>query len=221
MSIRIHPSILTADFVNLESELHRIANADAVHVDVMDNRFVDALTFGPQMVKRLQEVSPIPLDVHLMIENPDRHAVTYAELGAQSVTFHVEAASNPGRIIDALHQAGSNAAIALKPATDLEPYWDLFHLVDMVLIMTVEPGAGGQPFLSNMVSKIEKLSAYLDENNLSPLVEVDGGITTQTLPIAYGAGANTFVAGSSVFGHGVPQDNIEALRAAITEKGTP
>lgn len=220
MGIRIHPSILTADFVNLESELHRITNADAVHVDVMDNRFVDAITFGPQMVKRLQEVSPLPLDVHLMVENPDRHAVAYAQLGVQSVTFHVEAASNPERIIDALHQSGAQAAIAIKPGTDLEPYFGLLHLVDMVLIMTVEPGAGGQPFLWDMVPKIQKLASYLDDNGLSPRIEVDGGITTDTLPAAYEAGANTFVAGSSVFGHGVPADNIEALRAAITQKGT-
>ncbi len=219
MAIRIHPSILTADFVNLESELQKISSADAVHVDVMDNRFVDALTFGPQMVRRIQEVSPIPLDVHLMIENPDRHAVTYAELGAHSVTFHVEAASNPSRIVDVLHQAGSKAAVAIKPGTELEPYFDLLHVVDMVLIMTVEPGAGGQPFMHAMLPKIEKLVDYLRDNQLSPLVEVDGGITLDTLPLAYGAGATTFVAGSSVYGHGVPADNIQALRASISEKG--
>lgn len=219
MAIRIHPSLLTADFVNLENELQKIASADAVHVDVMDNRFVDALTFGPQMVRRIQEVSPIPLDVHLMVENPDRHAMTYADLGAQSVTFHVEAASKPQRIIDALHAAGTQAAIALKPNTELEPYLELFHTVDMILVMTVEPGAGGQPFLASMLPKIERLAEYLSENQLSPRVEVDGGITIDTLPLAYQAGANTFVAGSSVYGHGAPSDNIQALRASMSTKG--
>lgn len=219
MAIRIHPSLLTADFVNLENELQKIASADAVHVDVMDNRFVDALTFGPQMVRRIQEVSPIPLDVHLMVENPDRHAMTYADLGAQSVTFHVEAASKPQRIIDALHAAGTQAAIALKPNTELESYLELFHTVDMILVMTVEPGAGGQPFLASMLPKIERLAEYLSENQLSPRVEVDGGITIDTLPLAYQAGANTFVAGSSVYGHGAPSDNIQALRASMSTKG--
>jgi len=219
VAIRIHPSLLTADFVNLENELQKIASADAVHVDVMDNRFVDALTFGPQMVRRIQEVSPIPLDVHLMVENPDRHAMTYADLGAQSVTFHVEAASKPQRIIDALHAAGTQAAIALKPNTELEPYLELFHTVDMILVMTVEPGAGGQPFLASMLPKIERLAEYLSENQLSPRVEVDGGITIDTLPLAYQAGANTFVAGSSVYGHGAPSDNIQALRASMSTKG--
>jgi ribulose-phosphate 3-epimerase len=219
VAIRIHPSLLTADFVNLENELQKIASADAVHVDVMDNRFVDALTFGPQMVRRIQEVSPIPLDVHLMVENPDRHAMTYADLGAQSVTFHVEAASKPQRIIDALHAAGTQAAIALKPNTELEPYLELFHTVDMILVMTVEPGAGGQPFLASMLPKIERLAEYLSENQLSPRVEVDGGITIDTLPLAYQAGANTFVAGSSVYGHGAPSGNIQALRASMSTKG--
>ncbi|MBT5730298.1 MAG: ribulose-phosphate 3-epimerase, partial [Microbacteriaceae bacterium] len=136
MSIRLHPSLLAADFVNIESELRRIDTADAVHVDVMDNHFVPALTFGPQMVGRIAQVSPIPLDVHLMIDNPDKHAVTYAEVGAHSVTFHVEAAKNCSSVVANLRQAGAAAGVALKPATPLEPYLELFHEVDMVLIMT-------------------------------------------------------------------------------------
>jgi ribulose-phosphate 3-epimerase len=218
--IRIHPSILSADFVNMESELRRIDTADAVHVDVMDNHFVNALTFGPQMVKRIQEVSPVPLDVHLMIENPDLHAPVYAEIGAASVTFHVEAARDSLATIYAIKAAGAQAAIALKPGTALEPYFDLLHVVDMVLIMTVEPGAGGQPFMMEMMPKLESLATYLSDNNLSVAVEVDGGITRETLPIAFRSGADTFVAGSSVYGHGDPNSNIHALRHTIPEGDT-
>jgi len=213
MSIRLHPSLLAADFVNIESELRRIDTADAVHVDVMDNHFVPALTFGPQMVGRIAQVSPIPLDVHLMIDNPDKHAVTYAEVGAHSVTFHVEAAKNCSTVVANLREAGAAAGVALKPATPLEPYLELFHEVDMVLIMTVEPGAGGQAFMPEMMDKLGELSEYLVAHRLTPLVEVDGGITVTTLPLALHHGANTFVAGSSVYGSGEPQSNIAALRA--------
>jgi ribulose-phosphate 3-epimerase len=213
MSIRLHPSLLAADFVNIESELRRIDTADAVHVDVMDNHFVPALTFGPQMVGRIAQVSPIPLDVHLMIDNPDKHAVTYAEVGAHSVTFHVEAAKNCSTVVANLREAGAAAGVALKPATPLEPYLELFHEVDMVLIMTVEPGAGGQAFMPEMMDKLGELSEYLAAHRLTPLVEVDGGITVTTLPLALHHGANTFVAGSSVYGSGEPQSNIAALRA--------
>lgn len=215
MQIRIHPSVLSADFVNIESELQRIAEADAVHVDIMDNHFVPALTFGPQMVKRIAEVSPVPLDVHLMITNADEHAARYAELGAQSVTFHVEAATNASRVLAAIHDAGSEAGIAIKPNTPLEPYLELFHEADMVLIMTVEPGAGGQPFLHEMMPKLESAASYITENKLQTGLQVDGGITVETLPIAHSHGAGIFVAGSSVYGHGEPADNIRALRASI------
>jgi ribulose-phosphate 3-epimerase len=214
VEIRLHPSILSADFVNMQSELARIASADAVHVDIMDNHFVPALTFGPQMVKRIAEVSPIPLDVHLMIDRADENAAIYAEVGAQSVTFHVEAARNVSSVASAIHERGAQAGIALKPGTPLEPYLENLHEVDMVLIMTVEPGAGGQPFMPEVMPKLEMLTSYLAQHGLSPLVEVDGGITTETLPIALARGANTFVAGSSVFGHGTPAENIAALRAS-------
>jgi ribulose-phosphate 3-epimerase len=215
VEIRLHPSILSADFVNIEAALHQISTADAVHVDVMDNHFVPALTFGPQMVKRIVEVSPIPLDVHLMIQDADTFAPGYAELGAQSVTFHVEAASDVGGTIAAIQSHGSSAGIALKPGTPLEPYLDFLHQADMVLIMTVEPGAGGQQFMHDMMPKLESLREYLDGHGLTPLVEVDGGITIETLPVAWRMGANTFVAGSSVFGRGTPAHNIRDLRESI------
>ena len=215
MDIRVHPSVLSADFVNMESELHRIATADAVHVDVMDNHFVPALTFGPEMVRRIAEVSPVPLDVHLMIQDADRFAPGYAEIGAHSVTFHVEAAHDVGATLRSIQSHGAMAGMALKPGTPLEPFLDFFHVADMVLIMTVEPGAGGQSFMAEMMPKLDELRDYLDRHGLSPLVEVDGGITVDTLPIAWSHGANTFVAGSSVYGHGVPAENIEALRNSV------
>lgn len=215
MSIRINPSILGADYVNMEAELQRISDGDAVHVDVMDNHFVNNLTFGPQMVKRILEVSPIPVDVHLMVDDPDRQAPRYAELGAQSVTFHVEAAKDSVATAAALRQAGSAACVAIKPSTPLDPYLDLLHHVDMVLIMTVEPGAGGQPFMEDQMPKLERVVEYVRENSLPVAIQVDGGITLDTLPIAHRSGAEVFVAGASVFGHGVPNENIRALRNCV------
>lgn len=215
--VRIHPSILAADFANLERAVRDVASADSVHVDVMDNSFVPSLTFGPQMVQRLAEVSPVPLDVHLMISDADTHAAQYAALGAESVTFHVEAATDVQGVIDAIHAGGAQAGIALKPGTPLEPYLPYVHNADLVLIMTVEPGAGGQSFMPDMMPKLAELRAYLSEQGLSPLVQVDGGITVETLPVALAQGADTFVAGSSVYGHGIPEDNIGALRAAARE----
>lgn len=217
MHIRIHPSILAADFANLEAAVRDVADADAVHVDVMDNHFVPTLTFGPQMVRRLNEVSPIPLDVHLMIADADDHAAEYAQIGADSVTFHVEAATNPQAVIDAIHGHGARAGVAIKPGTPLEPYLRLMHSADLVLIMTVEPGAGGQSFMPEVMPKLSALHRYLGEQGLSPLVQVDGGITVESLPIALSHGADTFVAGSSVYGHGIPADNIRALRDAATK----
>lgn len=215
MAIRINPSILGADFVNLEAELQRISEGDAVHVDVMDNHFVQALTFGHQTVKRIREVSPIPLDVHLMVDNPDTEAPKYAAIGAHSVTFHVEAAKDSLSTARSIRQAGARASVALKPGTPLEPYLDLFSEVDMILIMTVEPGAGGQPFMADQMSKLEQLAAFVADNHLDAAVQVDGGINVETLPIAYRHGAEIFVAGASVFSHGDPNANIRALRACV------
>ena len=215
MAIRINPSILGADFVNLESELQRISRGDAVHVDVMDNHFVDALTFGLQTVKRIRDVSPIPLDVHLMIDNPDTQAAKYADVGAQSVTFHVEAAKDSYATAASIRSAGAQACVALKPSTPLEPYFDLFAHVDMILIMTVEPGAGGQKFMADQMPKLEQLVSFVRDQQLNATIQVDGGINRETLPIAYQRGAEVFVAGASVYGHGDPNENIQALRDCV------
>ena len=146
-AVRINPSILAADFVNMESELARIPSADFVHVDVMDNHFVPNLTFGPQMVERIQATSPVPLDVHLMIDDPDRWAPEYAELGAASVTFHLEAATEPMALARRLRGMGARAGLAVKPATPVEALFDLLEDFDQILVMTVEPGFGGQSFM--------------------------------------------------------------------------
>ncbi|HXH35112.1 MAG TPA: ribulose-phosphate 3-epimerase [Plantibacter sp.] len=214
MSVRINPSILSADFVNLQLDLERISTADLVHVDVMDNHFVPNLTFGPQMVGRIQDVSPVPLDVHLMISDADRWAPGYAELGAYSVTFHAEAASDPVALARRLRSIGARAGIALKPGTAVEPYLELLPEFDQVLVMTVEPGFGGQSFMPETMPKLQALSAEVARTGLDVWLQVDGGITADTIGIAAEAGANTFVAGSAVYGGSDPAANIALLRAA-------
>jgi ribulose-phosphate 3-epimerase len=214
VAVRINPSILSADFVNLEAELGRIGTADAVHVDVMDNHFVPNLTFGPQMVGRLQAVSALPLDVHLMIEDVDRWAPGYAELGAFSVTFHAEATADPVPLARKLRAIGARAGLAIKPGTPAEPYLDLLPEFDQLLVMTVEPGFGGQSFIEDTLPKIRAVRRAIDAGDLAVWLQVDGGITTSTIEQAAEAGADTFVAGSSVYGAADPAAAIDALRAA-------
>lgn len=214
MTARIEPSILAADFVNLEAEVARIAAADAVHVDVMDNHFVPNLTFGPQMVGRLQAVSPIPLDVHLMISDVDRWGPGYAELGAFSVTFHAEATSDPVALARRLRDIGSRAGIAVKPGTDLSPYLELLPEFDQILVMTVEPGFGGQSFMADMMPKVAAARAAIDAAGVDVWLQVDGGIALDTIGQAAEAGADTFVAGSAVYGAADVEAAIAELRAA-------
>jgi ribulose-phosphate 3-epimerase len=216
MSIRINPSILAADFVNMESALHSIRSADLVHVDVMDNHFVPNLTFGPGMVGRIQDVSPIPLDVHLMIDDPERWAPGYAELGAFSVTFHAEATSDPVAVARRLREIGSRAGLALKPGTDALPYLDLLAEFDQVLVMTVEPGFGGQAFMPETMPKLRMLADAASRSGSDLWLQVDGGISEDTIAIAAEAGANTFVAGSSVFAADNPALAIETLRSTAS-----
>jgi len=214
MPVRINPSILAADFANFERELGRIQTADLVHVDIMDNHFVPNLTFGPTMTERLQELSTIPLDVHLMIDDPDRWAPGYAELGAYSVTFHAEAAKDAVALARTLRSIGARAGIALKPGTDVTPYLELLPEFDQVLVMTVEPGFGGQSFIESTMPKLHALRSAVSASGLDVWLQVDGGITEETIVIAAEAGADTFVAGSSVFRSPEPADAIATLRAA-------
>ncbi len=209
---RIQPSILAADFANMQAEIERIRTADGVHVDVMDNHFVPNLTFGPQMVEAVQRVSPIPLDVHLMITDADRWAPGYAELGAFSVTFHAEAAAEPVALARRIREIGSRASLALKPGTAVEPYLELLPEFDQVLVMTVEPGFGGQSFMADMMPKLRTLRAAADRHGIDLWLQVDGGIAADTIGIAAEAGADTFVAGSAVYGASDVELAIASLR---------
>jgi ribulose-phosphate 3-epimerase len=216
MPVRINPSILAADFANLQSEIARIHTADLVHVDVMDNHFVPNLTFGQGMVERLQQVSSLPLDVHLMIDDPDRWAPGYAEAGAFSVTFHAEAAADAVTLARRLRDIGARAGIAVKPGTPVEPYLDLLAEFDQVLVMTVEPGFGGQKFIESTMPKLRLLREAVAKGGLDLWLEVDGGIDERTIAIAAAAGADTFVAGSSVFTADDPAAMIDTLRSVAT-----
>jgi ribulose-phosphate 3-epimerase len=212
--LQITPSILNADFADLAGEVARIGSADWVHVDVMDNHFVPNLTFGTAMVEALAKASSVPLDAHLMIEDPDRWAPAYAEAGAGSVTFHVEAAAAPVRLARELRAQGARASMALKPATPIEPYEDLLPELDMILIMTVEPGFGGQRFLEVCLPKIRRARAMMDRHGVQTWLQVDGGISLETIERAAEAGADVFVAGSAVYSAADPDAMIADLRAA-------
>ena len=213
MSALVSPSILSADFTNLERDLQAISTADYAHVDVMDNHFVPNLTLGLPVVERIVQVSPIPIDVHLMIEDPDRWAPGFAEAGAQSVTFHAEAAAAPVRLARELRRLGARAGLALKPATPVEPYLDLLSEIDMILVMTVEPGFGGQSFIEGTLPKIQRARRAIGEADLDVWVQVDGGISRATIDRAAEAGANVFVAGSAVYGADDVPAEIETLRS--------
>jgi len=212
--VRIEPSILSADFTAFAADIARIPSADLVHCDVMDNHFVPNLTFGLPMVQRLAQVSALPLDVHLMIDDPDRWAPGYAEAGAHTVTFHAEAVREPIATARAIRAAGARAGVALKPTTDARPYLASIEEFDQILVMTVEPGFGGQSFMSGLMDKVREVRAAIGDRDV--WLQVDGGIGPDTIAEAAAAGADTFVAGSAVFGQPDPDAAIQHLRALAT-----
>jgi ribulose-phosphate 3-epimerase len=208
----IAPSILSADFARLGEEAEAVRNADWLHVDVMDAHFVPNLTIGLPVVQSLRKATTIPLDCHLMIDNPDRWAPGYAEAGAANVTFHAEATRDPVSLARTIRAAGSLAGLSIKPATSLDPYLEMLHEFDTLLVMTVEPGFGGQGFMAEMLPKVRQARAHVASGHLRLFVEVDGGIGEDTIGAAAEAGADVFVAGSAVYGATNPALAVEMLR---------
>jgi ribulose-phosphate 3-epimerase len=213
VAIQISPSILNADFAQLGEEARAVADsADWLHVDVMDGHFVPNLTLGLPVVESLRKASPLPLDCHLMIEDPGRWAPRYAEAGAGSVTIHAEATHSPVTTLRDIRAAGARAGLALNPATPVQPYAELLGEVDMLLLMTVEPGFGGQTFLDFVLPKIRAARELLRSREGSVWIQVDGGVTAQTIERCAEAGADVFVAGSAVYGAQDPGAAVRALR---------
>ena len=212
MGVTISPSILNCDIANLAAEIKKIKNADYAHVDVMDNHFVPNLSWGLPVVEAVIRQNILPVDAHLMIEDADRWAPTYAAAGCASVTFHAEAAAAPIRLAREIRRQGAKVGMALRPATDITPYIDILPEIDMLLVMTVEPGFGGQSFLESMMAKVRRTREAISAANLQVSVQVDGGITRETISVAAEAGADVFVAGSAVYKAEDAYAEVEELR---------
>ena len=217
MTIRIQPSILSADFVNFERDFESISSADGIHLDVMDGHFVPNLTFGIPMVKRMQEITKLPLDVHLMIENQDHWAPLYAALGVFSVTVHLEALEDPVATARAIKSNGARAGIAIKPKTDLSLVAPILEEFDQLLIMSVEPGFGGQSFIEGSIEKVREATELLKGLSADIWLQIDGGIDETNIANVAKAGVNTFVAGSAVFKAIDRNAQINLLRSLATE----
>ncbi|WP_158852327.1 ribulose-phosphate 3-epimerase [Saccharothrix deserti] len=212
----IAPSILSADFARLADEAAAVASADWLHVDVMDAHFVPNLTIGLPVVKSLRKATDLPLDCHLMIDDPDRWAIAYAEAGAYNVTVHVEAANDPVQLAKNLRAAGAKAGLSLKPGTPLEPCVEVLKHYDTLLVMSVEPGFGGQSFMAEVLDKVRAARRLVDTGHLKLVIEIDGGINADTIEQAAEAGVDCFVAGSAVYDAADPGAALERLREQAT-----
>ena len=217
MSIRITPSILNADFSHLNEEIAKVANvSNLIHLDIMDNIFVPNFTFDFGRASTIIKECPIPVDSHLMVVEPELAAPAFAEMGSASVTYHAEAARNHREIIKDVHHHGARVGIAIKPATEIDAIEHLISEVDMILIMTVEPGFGGQSFMEDMMKKVRQARKLLGKNERGVWLQVDGGISPSTIAIAAEAGADTFVAGSAVYKAENPAEMVTLLRNLAT-----
>jgi ribulose-phosphate 3-epimerase len=213
MAVQMAPSILSADFARLAEEAAAVAGvADWLHVDVMDNHFVPNLTIGLPVVESLLKHTGLPLDCHLMITEPDRWAAAYAEAGARNVTVHAEALQSPVRTLRMIRAAGARAGLGVNPATAIEIYEDLLAELDMILLMTVEPGFGGQAFLDMVLPKLRRTRELVQRTGGSVWLQVDGGVSEETIERCAEAGADVFVAGSAVYGADDPAAAVQALR---------
>jgi ribulose-phosphate 3-epimerase len=213
----IAPSILAADFARLADETAAVAGADWLHVDVMDNHFVPNLTLGLPVVESLLKVTDIPMDCHLMIDDPHRWAPPYAEAGAYNVTFHAEASDDPIAVARDIRAAGAKAGLGVKPGTQIEPYLELLRDFDTLLVMSVEPGFGGQKFIPEVLAKVAMVRRLVDAGELTIVVEIDGGINADTIEAAAEAGVDCFVAGSAVYSAADPAVAVESLRRQAAE----
>ena len=212
--IKIAPSVLSADFARLGADLDDIASADCVHYDVMDGHFVPNISFGIDILKAVKRSTKLPVDVHLMISNPGELIPAFIDAGADIVTFHYEATDHAHRLIQLIHASGRKAGVALNPATPVCLLEDIIDDLDMVLIMTVNPGFGGQKYIESSAAKLRRLRRLCADHGVSPLIEVDGGVNAQTAAAVCEAGANVLVAGSAVFGMEDRAGAISQIRAA-------
>lgn len=219
--VQIAPSILAADYANIEREVRRVeeAGADCLHVDIMDGHFVPNLTFGPEFVSMLRRVTRLPLDVHLMIQQPDRYTRAFIEAGADRLTVHLEAYHDVKRTLQLIADMGCKPGLAINPLTLFQNAIPLLKKVDLLLCMTVNPGFGGQPFIIEVLEKIREAKAWREQNNLDFHIEVDGGLTEETIGPAVTAGADLIVAGSSVFGKKDCTAAVQTLRQRAAEAG--
>ena len=215
MEMKISPSMLASDYANLEAELKKCESAELIHLDVMDGHFVPNISIGVPVIKAMKRVCSVPFDVHLMISDPLKYIEDFADAGADIITFHTECESNINETINKILECGCKAGLAVKPATPVEAVYPYIDKLSMVLVMTVEPGFGGQSFMENMMPKIERLRADFPDID----IQVDGGVNAETIKACARAGANVFVAGSAVFKSENPQETIALLKNNAKKAG--